>query len=83
MHTCEICGYPADENDDGAFVPALSKLDPNAKIFMCRDCAQSTFVDFEQYFEGESEDDDDLDPIFIEEMFGEDALEDEDDGELY
>lgn len=71
LYNCEICGLPANEHEDLADIPTPSILDPEAFTRMCRECAQGTIVDFEDYFEeyvDTEEFDGGLDPLYLEEM---------------
>lgn len=74
MYMCEICGFEVDEIDDIEWIPTPSVLDPGAHTRMCRDCAGQHGVG--HYFDDilPDEEDDDLDPLFIEEMFPDDEL---------
>lgn len=69
MYVCEICGFEVDEIDDIAWIPTPSILDPGAHTRMCRTCAEENIEDSDGYFV-DFEENEELDPIFLEEMFG-------------
>lgn len=68
MYTCEICGFEVDEIEDIARLPTPSLLDPEAVTDMCRDCARESGVDVDGYFTEFEDDDEDLDPLYLEEI---------------
>lgn len=76
MYDCELCGLIADEQEDLADFPNPNPFDEGGTIRLCRTCARATFTYADEYFD--DGDDEDLDPIFIEEIFGTDEEEFED-----
>ena len=75
-YVCEICGFEVDEIEDIAWVPTPSILDPGAHTRMCRDCGEEyDALDHFDAFEISEDTFEELDPIFLEEMFGDDELD--------
>lgn len=77
MYLCEICGFEIDVLEDIEWVPHPNPpiLDPDAQIRMCRDCAvdfegyDSYFVDAIYRNEDLIEAHEEIDPLFIEEIW--------------